>query len=93
VISLNLHLAALKNVFRPWHTNCIHARKDVMLTAERYLHFDNIDMSAGQIVSCCSLCGMEFSDVPRPGEHVDELLLRIRASFDAHDCGGVKRNA
>jgi hypothetical protein len=68
-------------------------RKDVMLTAERYLHFDNIDMSGGQIVSCCIVCGMEFSDAPRPGEHVDELLLRIRASFDAHDCGAVKRNA
>ena len=62
-----------------------HAGKDVMLTAERYLHFDNIDMSGGQIVSCCIVCGMEFGDAPRPGEHVDELLLRIRASFDAHD--------
>ena len=64
-----------------------------MLAAQRYLHFDNIDMSSALIVASCSLCGIEFSDAPRPGEQVDELLTRIRANFDAHDCGAVKRQA
>ena len=64
-----------------------------MLTAERYLHFENLDISSALIVASCSLCGMEFSDAPRPGEHVGELLMRIRANFDAHDCGAVKRQA
>jgi len=60
-----------------------------MLTAERYLHFDNVDISARQIVCSCSLCGTDFSETPRPEEHVGALLLRIRCSFDAHDCGGI----
>jgi len=58
-----------------------------MLTDQRYLHFDNVDLSAGQIVCSCSLCGMDFSETPRPEEPVRALLVRIRASFDAHDCG------
>ena len=64
-----------------------------MLSAERYLHFNNIDMSSRQIVASCNLCGRDFSETPRPGEHIDELLLRIRASFDAHDCDAVKSDA
>ena len=49
-----------------------------MLTRERYLHFANIDMVHPRIFSNCSVCGREFNDEPRPDEHVDEVLLRIR---------------
>ena len=58
----------------------------MMDTIERYLHFDNIDMSLLLISANCSLCGFEFNEQPRPGEHVDQVLLRIRAKFDAHQC-------
>jgi hypothetical protein len=57
-----------------------------MFTRERYLHFDNIDISLPLISANCSLCGCEFNEPPRPGEHIDQLLLRIRAKFDAHQC-------
>jgi hypothetical protein len=57
-----------------------------MSTRERYLHFDNIDMSRPFISSNCSLCGREFNEAPVSGEHIDLVLMRIRARFDAHEC-------
>ena len=62
-----------------------------MFTRERQLNFDNIDMSSPFISANCTLCGCEFNEQPRPGEHVDQLLLRIRAKFIAHQC--VSRDA
>jgi len=58
-----------------------------MVTNERYLHFDNIDMEQPDISSRCSRCGREFRAEPKPAEQVDDVLLRIRADFDAHKCG------
>lgn len=57
-----------------------------MHTVERYLHFDNIDMEQPDISSRCSQCGQEFRAEPKPGEKVDDVLLRIRAEFNAHVC-------
>lgn len=57
-----------------------------MSTRARYLHFDNIDMSRPLIWSNCSQCGCEFNEEPRSEEHIDMVLLRIRARFDAHVC-------
>lgn len=54
--------------------------------ANRYLHFDNIDMEQPDISSRCSRCGQQFSAEPKPNERVDDVLLRIRAAFDAHNC-------
>jgi hypothetical protein len=51
-----------------------------------YLLFDNIDMEQADISSRCSRCGQKFSADPKPGERVDEVLLRIRADFEAHQC-------
>jgi hypothetical protein len=58
-----------------------------MVTNERYLHFENIDMKKPDISSRCSRCGQEFPAEPKPGERVDDVLVRIRAEFEAHKCG------
>ena len=57
-----------------------------MTTVERYLHFDNMDMEKPDISSRCSRCGQTFKAEPKPGERVDDVLLRIRAEFNSHDC-------
>ena len=57
-----------------------------MHTVERYLHFDNIDMDQPDISSRCSWCGQTFCAEPKRGERVDDVLLRIRAEFNAHVC-------
>lgn len=58
----------------------------MLITRERYLHFDNLDMSLPFISSNCCLCGREFNEAPVSGEHIDLVLMRIRARFDAHEC-------
>jgi len=52
----------------------------------RYLHFDAVNLDPPYVVSRCSQCGQEFSVDPKPGEKMDELMLRIRADFEAHQC-------
>lgn len=56
------------------------------MTQDRYLHFSHIDMEHPNISSQCSRCGQEFSAEPKPGERVDDVLLQIRAEFEAHTC-------
>ena len=34
----------------------------------------------------CSLCNRSFIGESKPGERMDDALLRMRADFDAHDC-------
>jgi hypothetical protein len=57
-----------------------------MTTQDRYLHFDNIDMRRPDIHARCSHCGQEFSATPKASERVDDVVLRIRAEYDAHKC-------
>ena len=38
------------------------------------------------IKGVCSVCSRLFIAESKPGERVDEVLLRMRADFDAHDC-------
>lgn len=57
-----------------------------ILGDERYLQFDNIDMERPDIRSRCSRCGREFRAEPKPTERVDDVLLRMRAEFEAHKC-------
>lgn len=57
-----------------------------MTPLDRYLHFENIDMEQPDISSRCSECGRAFTAIPRVGERVDDVLLRIRADFNAHEC-------
>jgi len=57
-----------------------------MVADERYLQFDNIDMAQPDISARCSQCGQKFRAEPKPDERVDDLLLRVRAEFEAHKC-------
>jgi hypothetical protein len=57
-----------------------------MKLQERYLHFDNLDMQQPVVSSQCSECGLRFTATPKPEEHIDELLLRVRAEYEAHVC-------
>jgi hypothetical protein len=57
-----------------------------MTVREAYLRFDNLDMEQPEISSRCTCCGQEFRAESRPGERVDDVLLRIRAEFEAHAC-------
>jgi hypothetical protein len=57
-----------------------------MKLQERYLHFDNLDMQQPVISSQCNECGKEFNAERREGEHIDDLLIRVRAKFEAHVC-------
>ena len=45
-----------------------------MITVDRYLHFDNIDIEQPEISSQCSHSGQTFKAEPRAGERVDDLL-------------------
>jgi hypothetical protein len=65
----------------------VSSRSLNMTVQDRYLHFENIDIEKPDISSRCSCCGQEFRAEPKPGERVDDVLLRIRAEFEAHKCG------
>ena len=57
-----------------------------MITVDRYLHFDNVDMGQPEISSQCSHCGQAFKAEPQAGERVENVLLRIRREFNSHEC-------
>jgi hypothetical protein len=57
-----------------------------MITVDRYLHFDNIDVEQPEISSQCSHCGLKFKAEPRAGERLEDVLLRIRCGFNSHQC-------
>jgi hypothetical protein len=53
---------------------------------ERYLRFENIDMQKPDIHAWCSRCGEPFTAILKSGECLDDVLRRVRADFDAHQC-------
>ncbi len=57
-----------------------------MPSSDRYLHFENIDMGEPAISAQCSRCEREFAAAPRANERVDDVILRLRAEFNAHEC-------
>ncbi len=58
-----------------------------MAKQDRYLQFSLIE--AGRPVhGWCSVCGRQFYASPQPGERTDDVILRLRADFDRHDCKG-----
>ena len=58
-----------------------------MSSTTRYLHFDNLDMQQPDINANCSACGKEFRSEVKPGEHVNDVLVRIRKAYNEHTCG------
>lgn len=66
----------------PWET-------DAMKKHDRVLQFGNIGQ--GQPIQArCSTCQRIFIGKPRPNDKkndkTDDILLRIRAEFEAHNC-------
>jgi hypothetical protein len=57
-----------------------------MLRHNRYLQFERIEQ--GEPISAwCNACNKRFRVTPKAGERTDDLLLRLRAEFEAHKCG------
>ena len=58
-----------------------------MAKKEGYLHFGNLDMKSGVPVKGeCSVCGQPFVGISKLGERIDEVLVRMRREFNAHNC-------
>ena len=54
----------------------------------RYLHFGNLTAQGEPIHAQCSCCNRDFVGIyGSANERTDEVLLRIRAEFEAHECG------
>jgi len=56
-----------------------------MRSHDRYLQFDKI-LQGERVTARCSLCKREFMETPKTNERTDNVILRLRARFDAHDC-------
>ena len=59
---------------------------DAVTTPSRYLHFDNIDVVRVRVHARCSSCGRRFTAEPNSGEMKEEVVMRVRAEFNGHDC-------
>jgi hypothetical protein len=58
-----------------------------MAKNDRYLHFGNLDIEGGKtIAGTCSSCRRVFLGKPNPGESIDDVLVLVRAEFEAHKC-------
>jgi hypothetical protein len=56
-----------------------------MSETRTFQFFEKIE-PGNPIKGTCSVCNRLFVAEFKPGERMDELLLRMRADFDAHDC-------
>jgi hypothetical protein len=56
-----------------------------MSEARTFQFFETVEQGK-PIKGACSACSRLFIAEPKPGERTDEVLLRMRADFDAHDC-------
>jgi hypothetical protein len=54
---------------------------------ERDLHFSNLELGY-PVVAFCGVCKARFEEMPKSAERTDDVLLRIRANFEAHHCKG-----
>lgn len=52
----------------------------------RTLQFFEKVEQGNPIKAVCSACSRVFIAESKPGERMDDILLRMRADFDAHDC-------
>lgn len=52
---------------------------------EQYLQFANIETDK-PVVAWCSVCSQSFLAEPKSGDRTDDMILRVRAEFEAHDC-------
>jgi hypothetical protein len=69
-----------------------HVREYLAVTRDRYLHFDNIDLYGGRaITASCNACDRQFIGKPVGNERTDDVVLRVRIEFDAHQCEDAER--
>ena len=61
-------------------------RDAAMPSSERYLRFQNLDAQQPSIKAQCSACGKDFKSEIKMGERLDDVLFRVRASYNAHEC-------
>ena len=52
----------------------------------RFLRFDQIDIKQRNVSRICSRCKRRFTVHPGRGERIEEIVLRVREKFDAHEC-------
>jgi len=52
---------------------------------ERYLRFENLEIGS-PILARCSMCSRVFTEKPKPGDKTNDLLLKMREDFKAHEC-------
>jgi hypothetical protein len=60
-----------------------------MTYSTRYLSFSNLDTEQ-PIVAFCSVCGRRFEVQQETGKRIDDLILKVRAEFDAHGCNSAR---
>jgi hypothetical protein len=87
---------ARNNRLALWLSECVGdpnymlSRRNAVTTTSRYLHFDNIELARVHVHANCSCCGRDFAAEPMPGERNEEVVLRVRAAFNKHDCSEGK---
>lgn len=62
------------------------AKLDAMSELTRSFQFFEKMEQEKPIKGICSVCKKLFVAESKPGERIDEVLLRMRADFDAHEC-------
>ena len=63
-----------------------------MNVRNRYLYFNCINLERSYVRACCNKCGQGVVAETTPGEHVEEILQRIRAQFENHNCENQTRD-
>jgi hypothetical protein len=53
---------------------------------ERALHFMVLPGTGATPSARCTICKRRFELQPRPEERADDIILRMREEFAAHDC-------
>ena len=61
-----------------------------MITPNRYLRFQTIDVDEPTVCATCSQCGKEFVAERESGESLVDVLHRTRTQFDAHKCDSAQ---
>jgi hypothetical protein len=59
---------------------------------QRSLEFTKVKTKA-PVLAYCSLCKRKFVGRQRSGETTDDVILRVRAEFNQHDCREDARQA
>ncbi|MGA6982608.1 MAG: hypothetical protein WCC95_10435 [Candidatus Sulfotelmatobacter sp.] len=64
-----------------WESDRVEERKH-----QRTLLFTALPTPTTTPSACCSVCKRRFELTPKPGEHADDVILRMREEFEGHNC-------